>query len=275
MKSAKEYIFDRDDNTLHMDTSMYFEKMQKNQKRDRVEVKPEQFRDIEHLTWADDDVEYRWINWDAQESYVNFRKDLEFVKDTRIALINQLYWPAYDKIIKAIKSASSWYICTSRWHNSEALKMWKRMIIDSEKGIHNDFLQSVNIKSWSSMNIIEAIEFYLNTSKDYAVNWKEFADKHNGGVIPWSAPWKIIAVKDMLRFIKNKYHDDVLISVWFSDDNKRLVDAVAWYLTNEAKHDKDFWNMHFVTYLTEDSNNIIKNCITRKQDIIDTLIKKL
>jgi len=50
MKSAKEYIFDRDDNTLHMDTSMYFEKMQKNQKRDRVEVKPEQFRDIEHLT---------------------------------------------------------------------------------------------------------------------------------------------------------------------------------------------------------------------------------
>lgn len=274
MKEAREYILDRDDNTLIMDTEMYFNELQDDGTRVEVIKTPEEFRSIEEQTWGSEESKFQWIDWDASISYRNFRDDIAFLKDWRAALIHNMIWPSFDKVLIALRNFFDWMILTSREHSKEWLKMWKRQLIDfvfnDYPDIKRDFLIAAEKKIWRKLNLYNAVEEYLDNVIDYAVGAKDFRLKFNWWNKLSSKEWKALAMKDMLSLMKHKYPNDTLVSVGFSDDNPILVDSVR-KLFEEVKYSHDFRNMHLVTYDTENPDNIIKTCVTSKQRIIDTL----
>ena len=102
------YIFDWDDNILHMPTKINMEAKQSDGSWSRVEMSTEEF-----AIHRDDTENYRW----DLDGLNNFRDPIPFINDTRLALQDEKnLGPSFEKFKECLMHAHPFAIITARGH---------------------------------------------------------------------------------------------------------------------------------------------------------------
>lgn len=272
MSFKKHYVFDLDNNVLEIDSVMYFEELQDDGTRKKVTITPEEFKKINGQQWPTEEFKYKFVDGVYKKSFKNFIETSALIMGSKEALATNNLGPAFPRLEKAIREASVWSICTSRAHLRSAIISLKKMLVDHVGiEVQSSFLKNFNKRQWRHFDFDQAVEIYVQEMIDYCVTSNEFQEELTEWKYVWTIRGKAIAMSDYLQRAVQRSKND-LISVWFSDDDSRLIKSVEEVFV-EYKDKPEYSNVHLVTYYTNDANNIIKNSITNKQEIISNAKK--
>jgi hypothetical protein len=262
----RSYIFDWDDNILFMPTKI---KMDKNEDGSwvPVNVSTEEFAQVRTSP------EYRLRNNDPGVAFEDFRLTDSFLHDTVEAIGTKSFAPSFDKFKEALLYGNKFAINTARGHKPEALKMGVKTFIDLvltdeeeetmvnaiRKNIPQDVPGYQKLKA-GTLNNDQIIDLYLEEFGEYyPVSSEEFGDRFGldttgGAANPEHA--KKVAIEHftqkVLRNVKKLVDSGhyTKVSIGFSDDDIRNVQASEEFLENELKH--LYPEIHFVVYDTSE-----------------------
>jgi hypothetical protein len=256
--AARSYIFDWDDNILFMPT-----KIQMKKDGEMIDVSTEEFAQVRT------NPDYEWGDW----SFDDFRKTESFLRDAEIAIREKKFAPSFDKFKEALIYGNPFAINTARGHKPEALKQGVKMFIemvftDEEKqtmvnSIRKEIthqLPGYRQMKMGSLSNEQIIDVYLNEMGEYyPVSSEEFGEKFGldvtgGAANPEHA--KKVAIEhftkkvltNVKKLVDSGYYKKV--SIGFSDDDKRNVQASEEFLQNELS--QMYPNLHFVVYDTSE-----------------------
>lgn len=263
---SRSYIFDWDDNILFMPTKI---KMDKNEGGNwvPVDVSTEDFAQVRTSP------EYRLRNNDPGVAFENFRSTQSFLDDTVTAIRNQKHAPSFDKFKESLIYGNKFAINTARGHKPEALKQGVRIFIDLvlsdeeeqtmvnniRKNIPQDVEAYQQLKS-GRLNSDQIIDLYLEEFGEYyPVSSPEFGDRFGldttgGAANPEHAKKVAIehftqkVLRNVQKLVDSGHYTKV--SVGFSDDDIRNVQASEEFIENELKH--LYPEIHFVVYDTSE-----------------------
>ena len=275
MKEIKAYIYDWDDNILHMDTKINMEKLV-NGSWESIEVSTANF------ATARKDDNYRIPLLDGSPNYdkafSNFRDfgkngDDAFMLDCIEAIDNHNVAGSYLSFKKCLIDASLFIICTARGHEPNSLRKGVDYFITSQINTLESKLMCENIyKLFEFYNYKidktkSIIEYYLNkchfigVSSSHFINSVKDDDVPNGHIFtPKDTELgKVIAiekfVKQIYKLTKDK--NEHTIKIGFSDDDLGNVKAIKDIFENRMK--KMFPNINFVVYDTSKNEDGTKN----------------
>lgn len=273
--SSRSYIFDWDDNILFMPTKIKMDK-KTDGGWEPIDVSTEEFAQIRTSP------EYRLRNNDPIVAFEDFRLTDSFLRDAEQAIKDRKYAPSFDKFKEALIYGNHFAINTARGHKPEALKQGVKIFIDEvltddEKNtmignIRNEMTKDPFYSKSKNLNDEQIIDFYLHEFGEYyPVSSEEFGkrfglDTTGGAANPEHA--KKVAIehftKKVLHNVKKLIDSGhyTKVSVGFSDDDIRNVDASKKFLNYELKH--LYPEIHFVVYDTSEGGK--KKLVVQKED---------
>ena len=270
-KDLKYYIFDWDDNILHMPTYIHLERRLGNGTWVPHLVSTALFSVIRK-----DTVNYRPPEGDWEKAFVEFRDfaaddESKFLKDARCAIDRMQRGedktpPSFNTFRKTLVEGRIFAIVTARGHQPDTLRKGVEMFIDriltgSEKAemIRNlrGYLVTYDEPGRNeAMNDGEVLENYLSQNRYHAVTNPEFIRLVKNSAMPdpeRSESRKQFAILDFLEHLfrmVERIGARKPISVGFSDDDSANVAAVAQFIRNTLA--ERFPSVKFVVYDTSD-----------------------
>ena len=276
-RDFKFYIFDWDDNILHMPTKIHLEQQDGNGDWHSVEVSTSVFALVRT------DPRYRMPPGGRAEAFREFQDivddsgDLSFIRDTRAALARvkagEKPGPSFETLRKTLREGRIFAIVTARGHEPETLREAVKMFIDEvlTPDERTAMMRSLRGYRWWLDKMTdfgtdeEELDYYLSMCRYHAVTNPGFfeqlkSDDDFGGRYEMASGSerpelaKEFAIRD---FVEHVFH--VLkrtgglgrsVSVGFSDDDAGNVRAVSNYIKEELV--KRFQGFKFVVYDTSD-----------------------
>lgn len=276
-RDFKFYIFDWDDNILHMPTKIHLEQQDSAGDWHPVEVSTSVFALVRT------DSRYRMPPGGRAEAFREFQDvvddsgDLSFIRDTRAALARvkagEKPGPSFETLRKTLREGRIFAIVTARGHEPETLREAVKIFIDEvlTPDERTAMMRSLRGYRWWLDKMTdfgtdeEELDYYLSMCRYHAVTNPGFfeqmkSDDDFGGRYELASGSerpelaKEFAIRD---FVEHVFH--VLkrtgglgrsVSVGFSDDDAGNVRAVSDYIKEELV--KRFQGFKFVVYDTSD-----------------------
>ena len=279
-RTFKYYIFDWDDNILHMPTCIYLEKRNENGVWQPVAVPTSTFALV-----RTDVTNYRLPeNGGAAAAFRDFQdvpgevSAQSFIRDTRDALERVVRQgepacPSFETLRKTLREGRIFAIVTARGHAPDTIREAVRIFISTVLTDAERREMMANLRGyrwWLDRKTTfgtdeEELDYYLSMCRYHAVTSPDFKAKVEGdadfGLRFASASQenrpelaKEFAIRD---FVEHLFH--MLqrtgglgrpVSVGFSDDDAGNVSAVSDYIREELA--REFGNFKFVVYDTSD-----------------------
>lgn len=278
-RDFKFYIFDWDDNILHMPTKIYLEQQDNNGDWHPVEVSTSVFALIRT------DPHYRLPSGGISEAFREFEDtvdetgDISFIRDTRSALVRvkagEKPGPSFETLRKTLREGRIFAIVTARGHETETLRQAVKMFIDEvlTPDERTAMMRSLRGYRWWLEKKTEfgtdeeELDYYLSLCRYHAVANRVFFEQIKSDDVfgnrytmaprnERSQVAKEFAIRD---FVEHVFH--VLkrtgglgrsVSIGFSDDDVGNIRAVSNYIRKELV--KRFHGFKFVVYDTSDSS---------------------
>ncbi len=269
-RDLKYYIFDWDDNILHMPTYIHLERRLANGKWVPHLVSTALFSVI-----RSDTLNYRPPDGDWEKAFFEFRDfasddESKFLKDARTAIDRLLQGeekapPSFQTFRRTLVEGRMFAIVTARGHRSETLRKGVEIFI--ERVLTPDEKQEMlrNLRGYlacypgttchARMPDRDVQDYYLSLNKYHAVTSPQFR-KLVDGVLPdpdRSEARKQFAIRDFIEHLFKILETMQVrkpISVGFSDDDPANVRAVEEYIRAELA--RRFPAVRFVVYDTSD-----------------------
>ena len=278
-RDFKYYIFDWDDNILHMPTKIHLEELDEKGNWRPVEVSTSVFAIVRT------DSRYRMPPGGRAEAFREFQDvvdetgDISFIRDTRAALRRvrdgEKPGPSFQTLRKTLREGRIFAIVTARGHASGTLREAVKLFIDEvlTPDERQEMMRSLRgYRWWLDRKVTfgtdeEELDYYLSMCRYHAVTNPNFfaqmkSDGDFGGryAEASSAQRPELAKEFAIRdFVEHVFH--VLqrtgglgrpVSVGFSDDDAGNVKAVSDYIRGELV--KRFKGFKFVVYDTSDAS---------------------
>ncbi len=269
-RDLKYYIFDWDDNILHMPTYIHLERRLANDTWAPHLVSTALFAVIRN-----DTANYRPPGGDWENAFVEFRDfatdDVsKFLIDARLALDRVLQGiesvpPSFETFRKTLVEGRLFAIVTARGHCSSTLRSGVEMFIERVLSQAEKAEMLANLRGYvayydgEDVNLAksdeEILDDYLSLNKYHAVTSPQFR-RLVEGVLPdadRAEARKQFAVRDFVEHlfgIIERIGARRPISVGFSDDDPANVHAVEKYIRDELA--RRFPSVRFVVYDTSD-----------------------
>jgi len=265
--SFEYYMFDWDDNILHMPTRIYLEKKTDDGWIDHP-VSTAVFAGIRQ-----DTLNYRPINEDWDDAFIEFydhgqRGDRAFVEDTITALgpiIDGMEkgGPSITRFCQALMEGRLFAIITARAHSVQSIRegveyFIAEVLTESQRERMVESLRSFKDlfeQAHQHLSDEELVARYLDLNKYHGVTSPEFerlmGRKLDGAESPAIA--KKLAIRDFVEHAVQQVKDlgfDVPISIGFSDDDQHNIKTVEDFLARELG--REFPDVRFVIYDTSD-----------------------
>ena len=276
-RDFKYYIFDWDDNILHMPTKIRMERLQADGSWQEVEVSTATFALI-----RTDSVNYRPPGGKWEDAFRNFedspRRD-NFLEDTRVALTRMAEGekpaPSFNALRKTLREGRLFSIVTARGHSPDALKRAVKLFVDSVLTAEERSEMLSNLRGYRQWldgvgdgefgTDEDEIDYYLSMCRYCAVTYEGFKKRMAEDPIyqeklavagnsskPELA--KEFAIRDFVEHIfhmlRRSGNLNRSVSIGFSDDDKGNVKTVSRYIRSELS--KRFEGIKFVVYDTSD-----------------------
>ena len=269
-RDFKYYIFDWDDNILHMPTKIYLEKKGADGVWRRHSVSTAAFAvvrsDAEHYRPPENDWKNAFVDFQDYEG----ESESRFLSDTRVALERVLGGhekpgPSFETLRETLREGRLFAIVTARGHDSGSLRQAVRLFIDMVLTPEERKMMIASLRGYRAVfdhftepDSDEAqIEYYLSLNRFHAVtnpSFRRWMRAHTGSENPGSG--KNFAIRDFIehvvRIVKESDSIDARrpISVGFSDDDLGNVAAVSQYIKDELS--RLFPAIKFCVYDTSD-----------------------
>jgi len=276
-RDLKYYIFDWDDNILHMPTKIRMEHLEDDGTWKAVEVSTSTFA----LVRADT-ANYRAPGGDWENAFVNFEDHPgknTFLEDTLAALKKveegEKPGPSYLAMKKTLREGRIFAIVTARGHRPETLKEAVRLFIDRALTAEEREEMMSNLRGYRAWldgvgdgefgTDAEELDYYLSMCRYSAVTYEGFKRRMREDPIyqeklasATTAAKPELAKEFAIRdFVEHVFHmircngaANRPISIGFSDDDKGNVKTVSSYI--KAELSKRFDGIKFVVYDTSD-----------------------
>ncbi len=267
----KYYMFDWDDNILHMPTTIHLEQKTE-QGWKTIDVGTAEFAKIRH-----DTEQYRPLNGDWDQAFSDFydsghRGAQSFLEDTQVALQPVIdrpdqAAPSFHRFKKALIEGSLFAIITARAHSALSIRKGVEYFIAHALNDEERLQMIKNLRRFiklfgedgTLLTDGEVLARYLDLNRYRGVSSPEF--QQIMGRTPSSAESpeeaKQFAVQDFVKHVINMIRArgvEASISMGFSDDDPHNVAAVTDYLNQELA--RQFPDVKFVVYNTADPANI-------------------
>ena len=266
----KYYMFDWDDNILHMPTRIVLEKKEGGKWVSRS-VSTSEFATIRR-----DTENYRPPNDDWDQAFVEFydtgeRGDQAFIEDTMLALDpvvkgNASGAPSFDRFKKALLEGRLFAIITARAHSASSIRKGveyfiEQVLTDAERAQMIEELKKYIVHFGgdpSSMTDEAIMDQYLDTNRYRGVTSPEFQDLMGLSLAGSESPEeaKQMAIRDFVHHVIGIISDrgiEAPISMGFSDDDPHNVLAIEDFLEKELA--REFPDIKFVVYDTSDPDH--------------------
>lgn len=267
-RAFKYYIFDWDNNILHMPTRIHLEHKTDSGEWEHLAVSTSFYSVVRN-----DREHYRPPNGDWEEAFREFRDfasepESKFLVDTKTALApivagEKEGGPSFRQFRQALVEGRLFAIVTARGHRSETIRQGvlyfiQNVLTDDEKG---EMLR--NLRGYRAvfeqdahwLTDEEVLEAYLDLNRYHAVTSPEFRAWMgvNAPGVDIQEEAKQFAIMDFMRHVFRIVRQsgvDKPISVGFSDDDPRNVRAVEEFIERELH--REFPQVKFVVYDTSD-----------------------
>lgn len=263
----KYYMFDWDDNILHMPTRIHLEK-----KTPEGWI-PHDVSTAEFARIRRDTENYRPKEGDWDKAFVDFydigeKGEDVFLEDTKIALAPVIAGekkgaPSFEPFRRALVEGRLFAIITARSHSSRAIRKGVEYFIYHVLSQSERDQMVAHLKGYISKFVGEVpkaaddqiISNYLDLNRYHGVTSPEFEKKTGyragGSESPEHA--KKLAIKDFVQHVIALIKGVGVrepISIGFSDDDRKNVSAVEEFIQEELR--KEFPHIKFVVYDTSD-----------------------
>ncbi len=267
-RDLKYYIFDWDDNILHMPTRIHLEKRTADGNWVPHAVSTAVFSVIRA-----DRHTYRPPAGDWEEAFREFR-DVEienenvFLRDTRTAIQRVVSGvdkagPSFEKFRQTLIEGRLFAIVTARGHSSEVIQLAVDDFIQTVLSAPERQMMYSNLRGYMACFSPEAdasteqavLAFYHAHNRYHGVMSPTFRARmgHAPGASPNTEEGKQFAIKDFVEHVIHIARERGLqnpISVGFSDDDEGNVIAVEDYIRCALA--REFSGVKFVVYYTKD-----------------------
>lgn len=249
MSDKQIYIFDWDDNIVHMPTTIRMEQKLANSWH-TVEVNTDLYAKIRN------NPDYRYPT-DTDNPYHNFSDNTMFLNDLGRALDNEAYGPSFDKFKECLINGSDFAIITARGQSREVIRAGITMIIG----------RCLTSEEMTTMvHNTDGMNRYLMRQMIYPVN----SDELNFDF------FKYVGINDSVEmrkvfilneYISNRYRDikdieiDGKVSIGFSDDDKRNVNSIKDFIEKSLM--PQYPEIQFTVFDTSDKDKAIKHKLTK------------
>jgi len=254
------YAYDWDDNILFMPTKIHLDKKTIGG-YDRIAISTSKFAEIRNDIKDTPQIgEYKYVNGDPEESFIEFRDDEYFIKNIRDSLKEELFGPSFDMFIDTLVKGELFAIITARASSVDILRRGVETIIYEYLTPEQHYLMLENLmwfKKLFNENINNddlLIDKYLDSCDFFGVTSPEFMKKYDMDInIKNPELGKKYAINEFSKKI-NKFGQRVNMKVklGFSDDDIGNINSIEKYF-NEII---DLYDINF--YLYDTSNNTIK-----------------
>ena len=276
-RDLKYYIFDWDDNILHMPTKIRMERLE-----DDGTWRPAELSTATFALVRSDTEHYRAPGGKWREAFRNFEDSPQrdnFLEDTRAALARiaagERPGPSFNALRKTLREGRIFAIVTARGHSPAAVERAVRCFIDevltpeereemmsSLRG-YRQWLDGVGDGEFGTDE--EELDYYLSMCRYSAVTYEGFAKRMAADpiyqeklAVASTAAQPELAKEFAIRdFVEHVFHMlrrsgnlNRPVSIGFSDDDKGNVKSVSRYIVGELA--RRFEGIKFVVYDTSD-----------------------
>jgi hypothetical protein len=270
-RDFKYYIFDWDDNILHMPTRIHLEK-----KMEDGTWRPYSVSTSAFAVMRKDRENYRppggaWDNAFVEFQDADGESESRFLRDTRVSLEKVMTGelppgPSFGTLRETLREGRLFAIVTARGHESESLRKAVRLFIDVVLTPEEREEMMASLRGYRACfdgltafgTDEEELAYYLSLNRYHAVTnpaFKRWMAREAGGAAS-SADAKPFAIRDFVEYvikILERTGADALrrpISVGFSDDDTGNVKAVERTIRKELA--RRFPGVKFCVYDTSD-----------------------
>ena len=270
-RDFKYYIFDWDDNILHMPTRIHLERRLPDGSWVPHSVSTAAFAVVRN-----DRENYRAPGGVWDNAFVEFQDyadegESRFLRDTRLSLEKVLAGetapgPSFETLRETLREGRFFAIVTARGHESESLKKAVRLFVELVLTRAEREEMMANLRGYRACfdglaefgTDDEELDYYLSLNRYHAVTnpgFKRRMEQEAAGR-PSAEGAKQFAVRDfvehVIRILARTGEESIKrpISVGFSDDDLGNVVAVERYIQDELS--KRFPGIKFVVYDTSD-----------------------
>lgn len=280
-RDFKYYIFDWDDNILHMPTKIRLEHLDENGLWQPVEVSTATFAMV-----RSDTEHYRAPGGVWAEAFRNFEDSPpgeaganRFIEDTLTALERvaggEKPGPSFNAMKKTLREGRIFAIVTARGHSPETIRQAVRVFIDRALTAEEKQEMMSNLRGYRQWidgvgdgefgTDEEELEYYLSMCRYSAVTYDGFKERMAAdpiyqeklAVAPLAAKPELAKEFAIRDFVEHIFHMlrrsgnlNRSVSIGFSDDDKGNVKCVSSYIKSELS--KRFDGIKFVVYDTSD-----------------------
>ena len=268
-RDFKYYIFDWDNNILHMPTRIHLQRRRTDGDWEDCSVSTSLYAVVRH-----DSANYRPPDGDWEKAFRDFRDfahrpESAFLVDTREALAPVIAGerepaPSFQRFRQALVEGRLIAIVTARGHRAQTIRLGVEYFIDQVLDASEKAMMILNLRAYKEAfgepheqaADAEILNAYLSLNQYHAVTSPEFKQRMSrdfpGAQSPEEA--KQFAIRDfvehVVRILKEKGGFDRPISVGFSDDDPLNVRAVERFISGELG--RAFPGVKFVVYDTSD-----------------------
>ena len=270
-RDFKYYIFDWDDNILHMPTRIHLEKRMAD-----GTWQPHSVSTAAFAVLRDDRENYRPPNGVWDNAFIEFQdeageRESRFLRDTRVSLENvmageQQPGPSFETLRETLREGRLFAIVTARGHESESLRKAVGLFIDVVLTPGERAEMMANLRGYRACfdglaafgTDEEELAYYLSLNRYHAVTNPAFKQwmARETGVAASAENAKQFAIRDfveyVIRILERTGADSLRrpISVGFSDDDVGNVKAVERTIQEELS--RRFPGIKFCVYDTSD-----------------------
>ena len=267
-RDLKYYIFDWDNNILHMPTRIHLDERKADGTWAPCAISTSQFARIRQ-----DTARYRPPGGDWERAFVEFR-DLDpqgrsqFLDDTRRALEpivsgEQKPAPSFNRFRQALVEGRLFAIVTARGHSAATVKAGVQLFIETVLAPAERAEMLRNLRGYlacfepghAELSDQAVIENYLGLNRYHAItspDFRAFMRLQDPGAESQEKS-KQLAIRDFVRHVIAIVHRTGLrkpVSIGFSDDDIQNVGAAEKYIREELG--REFPGVKFVVYDTSD-----------------------
>lgn len=268
-RDLKYYIFDWDNNILHMPTYIHLEELQPDGSRKPVAVTTEQYSRIRNDTEKYGPPEDDWEKAFREFRDIEIEDENVFIHHTRIAIdrvVNgeEPSGPSFRIFRRVLAEGRMFAIVTARGHKPEVIRRGVEYFIDAvlDHTERADMLRNLRgyLECYEPGHGIDlndddaVIRYYLSLNRYHAVTCPEFRKRM--GLIdkgPQAETGKQLAIRDFVSHAVRIARERKIkkpISFGFSDDDPGNVQAIDEFIRSALA--KEFPGIKFVLYDTSD-----------------------
>jgi hypothetical protein len=268
-RDLKYYIFDWDDNILHMPTRIHLEK-----KTEDGSWVPHAVSTAVYSVIRTDTESYRPPRGDWENAFVEFR-DVDdddenvFLRDTRTAIDRVTSGeteqaPSFRRFRQTLVEGRLFGIVTARGHDPKIIREAVEYFIENVLSDGERATMVKNLRGYMRSfapddpadTDADVVSYYLNHNKYHGVmspHFKSLMTSARGAATETTEEGKQFAIRDFVEHVIRIAHERGItkpISVGFSDDDVGNAQAVEEYIRDEMA--KEFPSVKFVVYYTAD-----------------------